>query len=566
MIVKALTLRNFKSYGNVPTRIEFSEDAGELVLLVGKNGAGKTSLIDGLSYVGYNVVYSRDQKRIPLKELANRMNGQLVAGIEFKTPKVEHGSITRTANPSSVRLVEDGVPYGKAGRISDRLQEHIGFDLESYRSFISMSINDFKNFIELSAEDKRVLLDKMFSMDYINQLGKVVKEMKKENDRKLEVASTVVSVTKREMDALEQTAARISARKADEDEQDTQSLVDEMRAHKEKYVQYAADVQQAKADAKQVSDQLAAYKTKMQEVLFKRRDVEKQLALYGSGKCPTCHTELSGDAHLGYASTLRQKLDKLLAMEQQGARGADKLQTKYNEMDGRSREASNSYAAVVAQIQQVQRGLEKAAAKRKEEAERASAAAAADEIQQMLDDMARRQGAAEANVEEAARQGVVFKKMAQMFSEEGVKQTIISNIVRPINAFIAENMAIVGLPHRVVLDRSFDAAITHLGSSVNTQTLSTGEAKIINICIMLAYIKLIRTRKHINLLFLDEVFASIDHDNIYLILKLLREFARSYNVNVFLVHHSELQDSYFDRIIKINKNVFSTIEDTRQQM
>ncbi len=88
---------------------------------------------------------------------------------------------------------------------------------------------------------------------------------------------------------------------------------------------------------------------------------------------------------------------------------------------------------------------------------------------------------------------------------------------------------------------------------------STGEQKLTNISILIPYLKLIRTKKHINILFLDEVFSSVDIENIQRILSLLKSFANEYNINIFVVHHAVLNEEMFDRILKIEKNVFSSI-------
>jgi len=89
----------------------------------------------------------------------------------------------------------------------------------------------------------------------------------------------------------------------------------------------------------------------------------------------------------------------------------------------------------------------------------------------------------------------------------------------------------------------------------------SGELKSANIILLISYLMLIRTKKNINILFLDEVFSSIDLDNISNILNLLKFFANEYNINIFVVHHALLNEEMFDRIIKIEKNIFSTIEE-----
>jgi ABC-type Mn2+/Zn2+ transport system ATPase subunit len=79
---------------------------------------------------------------------------------------------------------------------------------------------------------------------------------------------------------------------------------------------------------------------------------------------------------------------------------------------------------------------------------------------------------------------------------------------------------------------------------------------------MIAYLKMIRTKRHINILFLDEVFSSIDLEGIESILLLLKDFANNYKISIFVVHHALMSGEFFDRIISVNKDVFSQITET----
>ena len=119
----------------------------------------------------------------------------------------------------------------------------------------------------------------------------------------------------------------------------------------------------------------------------------------------------------------------------------------------------------------------------------------------------------------------------------------------------------MGLNFEVRLDDSFTAKILQLGNEIEPDTLSTGETRRINIAILIAYLKMIRTKKHINILFLDEIFSSIDLRGIQEILILLKSFANDYNINIFVVHHAIMNNEYFDRIIQIDKNIFTTINE-----
>jgi ABC-type multidrug transport system ATPase subunit len=143
--------------------------------------------------------------------------------------------------------------------------------------------------------------------------------------------------------------------------------------------------------------------------------------------------------------------------------------------------------------------------------------------------------------------------MLKLFSNDGIKKSIISKIVVPINHYIGENMDMLGLDFKIRLDDEFNADISINNMLIEAETLSTGELKKSNIAILCAYLKLIRTKIHVNVLFLDEVFSSIDVDSIYTTLELFRNFANEYKINIFLVHHAMLEPSYFDKVWKIEK-------------
>ena len=182
-----------------------------------------------------------------------------------------------------------------------------------------------------------------------------------------------------------------------------------------------------------------------------------------------------------------------------------------------------------------------------------------------IDDLSSKKTTSHDNISICKEKELYYKELTRVFSEDGAKKSIIAGIIKPINHFISENIKKMGLPFDVKLDETFSSEIKTLGSIVEHDSLSTGESKKVNIAILIAYLKLIRTKKHINILFLDEVFSSIDIEGIDSILLLLKSFANDYNINIFVVHHAILNQEMFDRIIKINKEVFSSIEEVQYE-
>jgi DNA repair exonuclease SbcCD ATPase subunit len=181
------------------------------------------------------------------------------------------------------------------------------------------------------------------------------------------------------------------------------------------------------------------------------------------------------------------------------------------------------------------------------------------EFEKNVEELLVRKDRAKGEVDITKEKELCYKELSKVFSEDGARKVIIKGIVKPINVFISENIRKMSLPFEVRLDEAFNAEIKALGDTVDADSLSTGETRRINIAILIAYLKMIRTKRHINILFLDEIFSSIDFQGIQDILLLLKQFANDYNINIFVVHHAIMNNEYFDRIIKVDKNVFTTI-------
>jgi DNA repair exonuclease SbcCD ATPase subunit len=561
MIIKSFWLANFRSYGKVPTRINLRTDTGELILLLGKNGGGKSSLIDSLSFGGFGIVNGRNGKRVTLKQLPNRLNDQLQVGFEFMTPELEHGEVVRSLNPSKVKLTENGVLYPKAGKIQDVINSHMGFDFETFKSFISMSINDFKNFIELGADDKKILLDKLFNMEVITKLQKIVKEMRKLNNEEAQRMKSNIDVISRNISSVEASIQKYAETKSLELGAQIEACKQMLLEHKAEYMQLSSQVNSFDDDIKKYAEEVKNSTVKEAELRMTAKNTIDKIKLYEMGQCPTCHSSLSGDEHLAALAAMKQTLEELkiaFAEQKANTQSSQEYLDKYKSLKQSADNTFNKLKAHLEGIKYKQTTLRNQQLEIEQQSDKSY-----DSLNESIDELSNNKTKIESELTTTVGKDLLFKTLIGLFSDEGIKKKVVKNIIRPLNIFIKENLDTINMSHSVVLDDSFDASLKYLGKEIGQETLSTGEAKKINMCVMLAYIKLLRTKKHINVLFLDEVFASIDEDGVKDVLTLLKKFAQDYKVNVFLVHHSDLPLSKFDRILKITKGVFSTIEEYR---
>ena len=152
----------------------------------------------------------------------------------------------------------------------------------------------------------------------------------------------------------------------------------------------------------------------------------------------------------------------------------------------------------------------------------------------------------------------------QVLGEDGVKNLAVKTILPGLNTNIAAMAQTMHLPFHIRFDEKFNCVINHLGEEINPMTLSTGERKKADFIIIIAIIKILKLRfPQLNLLFLDELLSSVDHDGVYNILKILNQVIKENKINTFVINHSVLPHEIFDKKIQIyRENGFSkfTIE------
>ncbi len=576
MLISELGIRGFKSYGNNEQILKLNTESGELILLVGNNGAGKSSLLDSFDYVLYGKVRGKKKRWATLSTLPNRINGELQNRIKFVSAGTEI-EIKRGISPGILELSENGIVNERAGKanLDEKIEKYIGMDIETFKSFISMSINDFKNFISLSNEEKQLLLDKLFNLEVINILNNILKDINKNN--KIRMASldseirtldeSVESINRSIQKAIEREKeeARLALEREKEDIQaEIDKLTEEMNSKKDDYKSLKEKIDKIKDKEDELNEEIDKEKKQFINTQNDIKNVQKEIDLYDSGKCPTCKTDFTESEHFSnLRSALIEKKAGFESIKTEIEENIRLIKEKQVKLKTISEKTTTSFNDLNFLLRNYKSQIEKLTQKKSNESVQTTAKPSINiqEFQNTIDELMQKKSTSLDHSTICKEKEIFYKELNRIFGEDGVKKSIISGIIKPINHFISENIKKMGLPFDVRLDETFTAEIRQLGSIIEHDSLSTGETKKVNIAILIAYLKLIRTKKHINILFLDEVFSSIDIEGIDSILALLKSFANDYNINIFVVHHAILNQEMFDRILKINKEVFSSIEE-----
>ena len=561
MLISEIGIRGYKSFGNNEQVVKLNTEKGELVLLVGKNGNGKSSLLESFEYTLYGKVKSgKTKKWHKLSTLPNRINGELLSRIKFESSGTEV-EIKRGISPNILELIENGVVNERAGKanIDEKIEKYIGMDIETFKSFISMSINDFKNFISLSNEEKQLLLDKLFNLEVINILNSILKDINKNNKVRLASLDSEIRTLEDSVDSIKRSIEKAIEKEKENIQSEIDELMSQMNSKKEDYKTLKEKVEKIKEKENELNEELDVEKRQYINTQNDIKNVQKEINLYDSGKCPTCRTDFNSDYFISLRTTLVEKkegYEKILSEIEENIKSIKEKQTKLKTL---SEKTTTSFNDLNYLLKNYKVQIEKLQQKKQRESGQESVNI--QEFQNTITELEDKKSTSQESASVCKEKEMYYKELNRILSEDGVKKAIISGIIKPINHFISENVKKMMLPFEVRLDETFTAEIKSLGVPVEHDSLSTGETKKINISILIAYLKLIRTKKHINILFLDEVFSSIDLEGIDSILLLLKSFANDYNINIFVVHHAILSEEMFDKILKINKEVFTSIEE-----
>jgi DNA repair exonuclease SbcCD ATPase subunit len=561
MLISELSIRGYKSFGNNEQVVKLNTEKGELVLLVGNNGNGKSSLLESFEYALYGKVKSgKTKKWHKLSTLPNRINGELLNKIKFNSNGTDV-EINRGISPNVLELVENGVLNERAGKsnIDEKIESYIGMDIETFKSFISMSINDFKNFISLTNEEKQLLLDKLFNLEVINILNTILKDINKSNKIRMASLDSEISTLEDSINSIKNSIDKAIEREKENIQSEIDTLTEEMNSKKEEYKVLKEKVEKIKEKENELNEELDNEKRQYLNTQNDIKNVQREIDLYDSGKCPTCRTDFNSDHFINLRSSLVEKkrgFDDIKLVIEENIRLIKEKQVKLKTLGEKTTTAFNDLNYL---LRNYKSQIDKLSLKKKSESGKESINI--QEFQNTIVELEDKKKISSDNSTICKEKELYYKELNRIFGEDGVKKSIISGIIKPINHFISENIKKMMLPFDVRLDETFTAEIKSLGVPVEHDSLSTGETKKINISILIAYLKLIRTKRHINILFLDEVFSSIDIEGIDSILLLLKSFANDYNINIFVVHHAILSQEMFDRILQVNKEVFTSIEE-----
>jgi len=564
MIIKTIKFKNVKSYGNKYQQINFDDDGG-LILLTGTNGSGKSAIMESIDIALFNQVRGKESSKIPLRVFPNRINKNLEVEIDFINNNNDIIKIRKNIEPTDLHVEVNNQNYTERFKLLNVLDKEklIGFNYSTFKSFISLSMNDFLNFIHLKPEDKRNLLNRLFNLERIDDMQSITKEIMLQNKKEIERLTIELTNIDKELTDLMVIIKNNSNNKKEISKEDLKEKIQET---KDKY----NNIQKSK---KEIDDKISDFQVKIQEYKnhvtvsdsenIKRRtelsEIKSKIKIFESGKCPYCYSDLSDDEHIKLLDELKIKDEELTSKILDNELKIQYYNDENKSLIKQSRILEDSridYDEQLIDIKSDAKSL-KIQYDNYNDEEFNIVQDLKDKGQNLVKDKKDKLN----RIKELKTDINSLKELYKILGEDGARKTIISSLVPPINSYLKKILKRINYPYNVILNNNFDAEIYDKGELIHGETPSNGEIRMLNICIAISYIEMIRKTKNINVLFLDEVFSSIHKDNINLILNILKDFALENRLNLVLVHHGleELDSKIFDKIISVEKNIFSDI-------
>ncbi|AKE44879.1 recombination endonuclease subunit [Sinorhizobium phage phiM9] len=537
---KAITVKNFLSYGNQPTRIEF--DKVPSTLLIAPNGSGKSAaLLDSVFFAHFGEAF----RAIKKAQIPNNINNKDALTVLEYTLDGTEWVINRGIKPDVFTVHKNGEEVWQDHRPSDKQKELMatfGLDAAALKNLILISESNTP-FMRLSGPERREFVERVLNLGIFAKVHEQVK-------KSIKTLKDPYARVKSSIDAKQEVINRLNKIIENSDSPD-QSLIDECETKIRKIDEFLAKAEPALVE---INGKIAALDRELRDAQMSENNARAQHRIavearkkFEDGKCPTCGGEIHGDKIECFESDIESawklveenslestRVESLIApLKEKQTKGQSKiseLKSQKWELDSTlTKERSKKVANVDDELKE-----------------------ASEELAELLDEFADMKE----DYEDLAELDKVLKSGQ-------AKLPIISEYIPFFNKKINEYLEMFGLQIWFELDSEFNETIrARYKDAFTYESFSTGQQERINFAILLTWRDIASKLSSVktNLLIVDEFAAKLDDNGFAVISKALGDLE---NTNVFCIAPKEVPDSSgFDRRLKITTNAgFSILEE-----
>ena len=581
--LKHVTLRNFLSVGSVTQAVDL--DNQELTLILGdnldlggdgaRNGTGKTTLIQAVSYALYGVPLNN----IKANNLINRTNGKgMMVTLDFEANGVDY-RIERGRKPNGMKFFingteeEDNEAQGENKETQKLIEDIMGMSSIMFRNIVALNTYS-QPFLSMTQGQQRDIIEQLLGITLLSEKAEKIKVKIKANKEEIQQEEFKVQAVEEANKRIEEQidSLRKRARLWDnKTAEDISTLKDQIRR-----------LEELDIDAELLGHtQLSAYNALLKDhadidklITRTNNDVvreakavskfEKELEILETNKCHTCGQDFHDDAH---SQVLKDKEESLLEHTKHLTELAEvqvELEGEKNslfEVGERPNLFYNSESEAIEHKNKI-KDL-KGQVSRKEVDENPYI----DQISEMETNAI--QEADFDKINGLSRVGDHQKFLLDLLTSKDsfVRKKIIDQNLSYLNSRLTSYLDKMGLPHQVVFQNDLSVEITELGRELDFDNLSRGERNRLILGLSFAFRDVWENLYFpINTLFIDELIDSgLDTIGVESAMAILKDMTRNRNKSIWLVsHREELAGRVASVLQVIKENGFTTYSTTRE--
>ena len=566
IIFKTVRWKNFLSTGNAFSEIQL--DASPATLIVGSNGAGKSTFLDAICFGLFNKPF----RKITKAQLVNAVNEKdLLVEIEFSIGSRDY-MIRRGFKPTLFEIYLNGQMLSQEAAINEQ-QKHLEQSILrlNYKSFTQVVIlgsSCFVPFMQLTPPNRREVIEDLLDIRIFSTMNtllrdkvKVVRENLRECEYKVDLAKNKVEMQQNLIANLqEQSNANTSRRKGEikDLESEISSTMDAVTkglgelSSKEKSLEAYGDLDKEQTELLVYQDR---FKTK-------KKSFDKEYKFFDKNdNCPTCHQaiteELKNDKKKVINVSLKELDDASVALQQK----LDILLEKISErqiINNEVREINDRISSYNKEIQWKKKQIQDI-----EEKINTGTVVSLKKEKERLKEIAKDGMKVEESLLDSRKTRDDYDVVSNMLRDTGIKSVIIKKYLPVMNQLVNRYLKELDFYVSFDLNENFEETIkSRFRDEFTYSSFSEGEKMRIDLALLFTWrtIAKMKNSANTNLLILDEIFdSSLDGQGTDDFLKILHTV--SDNTNVFVISHKteSLQDKFASTLQVEKKQNFSVI-------
>jgi DNA repair exonuclease SbcCD ATPase subunit len=560
LIFQKLRYKNFLSSGDTFTEIDFQKNATNLI--IGSNGAGKSTILDALTFVLFNKPF----RKINKPQLVNSVTEKnCLVEIEFSNNGRQY-LVRRGIKPNVFDIEVDGKLLDKRGDDRDNqitLEDNIlKVNYKSFTQIVILGSSTFVPFMQLSAAHRREVIEDLLDIRVFSSMGSIVKDKIKVIRDELKLLDLQRSNLKEkgEMQAkfIEDITKRGEVNIAEKREQIKTYLFEQQTINSEN-VEVLSKIESLNTELESLNDaneklkKLGPLRGKLQQKISTLTKNHKFFS--DNTSCPTCTQDIDSDLRDQKVSELTSEAKKLkkgfseledaIASEEEREASFVKVAQEVVVLNRSVSTNNTNHTNLHNNIERLESEItkiEESIQNQSESKEHLKAITA--KLSNVMDQSTK------LNVEMEKH-----KFINDLLKDGGVKTNIIKKYIPLINLHVNKYLQMMEFYINFNLDEEFnETVVSPIHERFSYSSFSEGEKMRIDLALLFTWREVARVRNSVNtnLLIMDEVFdSSLDGFGTEEFLKIIRYVVK--DANIFIISHKTELHERFDSVLRFEK-------------